>query len=96
MKAITKNLWAPLVTGGRKPWIYWSCIRSTRRDAKEAFTLAIKGAYAHEWLAKTKFVKVSVATTPPATQPAPVQETVAHCEAGPEHCQQCYLEGKNT
>lgn len=29
-------------------------------------------------------------STPPATQPA--QEPVAHCEAGPDFCQQCQLE----
>jgi hypothetical protein len=27
--------------------------------------------------------------------PAPVQEPVAHCEAGPGHCQQCYLEDRS-
>ena len=32
-------------------------------------------------------------TTPPA-QPAPVQP-VAHCEAGPEFCQQCHLEDRS-
>jgi hypothetical protein len=26
---------------------------------------------------------------------APVQEPVAHCEAGPGHCQQCYLEDRS-
>ncbi len=26
---------------------------------------------------------------------APVQEPVAHCEAGPEHCQQCHLEDRS-
>jgi hypothetical protein len=29
---------------------------------------------------------------PPA---APVKEPVAHCEAGPEHCQQCHLEDRS-
>jgi hypothetical protein len=33
-------------------------------------------------------------TTPPA-QSAPVQEPVEHCEAGPGHCQQCYLEDRS-
>jgi hypothetical protein len=52
---------------------------------------------------------VALYTTPPAaqqefvcstglchykTQPAPVQP-VAHCEAGPGHCQQCYLEDRS-
>ncbi len=31
----------------------------------------------------------------PPAQPAPVQEPVAHCEAGPEHCQQCHLEDRS-
>jgi hypothetical protein len=28
-------------------------------------------------------------------QPEPVQEPVAHCEVGPEHCQQCHLEDRS-
>jgi hypothetical protein len=31
-----------------------------------------------------------------AAQPAPVQEPVAHCEAGPGHCQQCHKESLPT
>ena len=34
-------------------------------------------------------------TTPPAAQPAPVQ-SVAHCEAGPNYCQQCHKESLPT
>jgi hypothetical protein len=34
-------------------------------------------------------------STPPA-QPAPVQELVAHCEAGPDYCQQCHKESLPT
>jgi len=26
---------------------------------------------------------------------SPVQEPVAHCEAGPRHCQQCHLEDRS-
>ena len=38
---------------------------------------------------------ISVEYTNPPAQPTPVQEPVAHCEAGPEYCQQCHLEDRS-
>lgn len=58
----THSLWAPLVTSGRKPWIAWTCVRSTRRDAKEAYLDGIAVIHHKEHLARVKFVKVYVAT----------------------------------
>ena len=40
------------------------------------------------------YVKHQDVSNPPAA-PAPVQEPVAHCEAGPAYCQQCHLEDRS-
>jgi hypothetical protein len=57
----TNNLWAPVVTAGRKPWIIWTCVRSTRKDAKAAYLEGFPEKYHKEHLARVKFVKVFVA-----------------------------------
>ena len=58
---ITKNLWAPLNTGGKKPWIIWQYISYTKRDSKAAYLKDIPLAYRAELLACVKFIKVFVA-----------------------------------
>jgi hypothetical protein len=50
--------------------------------------IAFSKETANEWGTKVQ----PLYTTPPA---APVQEPVVHCEAGPEHCQQCHLEDRS-
>jgi len=57
----TNNLWAPIVTAGRKPWIIWHCVRSTRKDAKAAYLGGFPEKYHKEHLAQIKFIKVFVA-----------------------------------
>ena len=54
------TLWAPLVTSGRKPWIVWTCVRSTRRDARKAYVDGIPEIHHKKHLSQIKFVKVHV------------------------------------
>jgi len=58
----TNNLWAPVVTQGRKPWINWTCVRCTRWAAKQAYLEGVNPEYHKEHLAIIKFMKVFVAT----------------------------------
>lgn len=57
----TNNLWAPVTTQGRKPWIIWTCVRSTRREAKHAYLEGLDPKYHKKHLARIKFIKVFVA-----------------------------------
>ena len=54
------NLWAPLVTAARKPWIVWTCVRSTRKDAKAAYLEDYPETSYKELLARVKFIRVFV------------------------------------
>ena len=56
----TNNLWAPVTTRGRKPWILWTCVRSTRREAKQAYLEGIDEKHHEHHLARIKFMKVFV------------------------------------
>lgn len=57
------NLWAPLVIGSRKSWIVWTCIRSTRREAKAQYLDGYTKEFHKNLLKRVKFVKVYVATS---------------------------------
>ena len=57
----TNNLWAPLVMSGRTPWIIWTCVRSTRRDAKAAYLEGFPASYHEQHLARIRFIRVYVA-----------------------------------
>lgn len=58
----TTNLWAPLAIGSRVPWIVWTCVRATRRDAKAAYLEGYMECHHKKMLKRVKFVKVYVAT----------------------------------
>jgi len=61
VKAVTRNLWAPLVTPKRgKPWISHLDVRSTRREAKAAFIGDMTPETADSCLRNVRFVKVTV------------------------------------
>lgn len=60
-QAISKNLWAPKATPKRgAPWIIWSFVRMTRRDAKSAYLEGIEPECQKDCLDRVKFVRVTI------------------------------------
>lgn len=60
-QAISKNLWAPVATTARgAPWVIWSCIRATRRDAKAEYLSDLIPEVHKKALKRVRFARVDV------------------------------------
>jgi hypothetical protein len=78
-------------------WVAWNSEDGfTFWDNEQQATLW-SSIVSNEWPVQYVMQKVNIQTqiVKDNLQSAPVQEPVAHCEAGPEYCQQCYLEDRS-
>jgi hypothetical protein len=61
MKALSKGLWAPIVTPkSGMPWVVWTDIRSTRREAKAAYLECIDIEFQKKHLERVRFARVDI------------------------------------
>lgn len=60
-----RNLWAPIVSPQKgKDWIVWTCVRYTRREARNAYLEGINPNREKEHLARVRFAKVTIKEQP--------------------------------
>lgn len=63
--ATTKNLWAPVVKAKRgNDWIVWTCVRSTRREAKSAYIDGVEADHIKHHLKRVRFARVTIQEQP--------------------------------
>jgi hypothetical protein len=61
MKAITKNLWAPIATPKRgHPWVIWTSVASTRSEARKLYLKNFIPQYHKEVLKRVRFARVTI------------------------------------
>jgi hypothetical protein len=60
-QAISKNLWAPIATPARgNPWVFWNCIRMTRRESKAEYLRDLAPELHKKALKRVRFARVDV------------------------------------
>ena len=61
MKAVTKNLWAPIIrTSLGKEWISWTDVRTTRKASKAAYLEGLHEKFHADHLKNVRFGKVTI------------------------------------
>lgn len=66
--ARSTGIWAPIITPKRgRPWVFWSALRGTRRDARSAFLANYRPERRADALKGVRFARVTVTEdAPPA------------------------------
>lgn len=59
--ATTRGLWAPVIDNGRSRWIVWTDVRTTKRDARNAYLSAFSPEHRGRALGNVTFVRVFLA-----------------------------------
>lgn len=60
MTVKTTGLWAPIISSKRTEWVCWTCVRSTRRDARAVYLSGVPLERQKEHLDRVRFARVSV------------------------------------
>ncbi len=60
----SRNMWAPINISPRGDWIFHTCVRFTRRDAKEAYLAGYDEKHHKRLLKNVRFARVTVMEQP--------------------------------
>lgn len=65
-RAVSKGLWAPIVNPSRgTPWVVWTCVRMTRKAAKEAYCEDVPPGHLRSHLSRVRFARVTITEDSP-------------------------------
>lgn len=60
-QAKSSGLWAPIVTPSRgTPWVVWTCVRMTRREAKAEYLRDLPKDLIKDNLKRVRFSRVTI------------------------------------
>ena len=67
-KPVTESgLWAPIIKNPwRREWIDWTCVRSTRREAKAEHLRGVPPEFRGKALANVRFARVTITEVVPS------------------------------
>lgn len=65
MAVKTAGLWAPIIKSQRGEWVCWTCVRSTKREAKAEYLRDLPERIHKEHLSRVRFAKVVITEAVP-------------------------------
>lgn len=65
MVARTTGLWAPIIRSQRAEWVFWPCVRATRRESRAEYLRGVPLEKHNEYLERVRFARVDITEAVP-------------------------------